>query len=566
MSKLKEKISAKNIIFILSICLYSLSMLIFEIAFCNGNLVKKFLGYEESIQYNFSFTRVFIYIILMVIFIKYIKRNMDNCINSIKSKYKIALLIFLYLIFIIVLPYSIYKHIGYYRLVLLVLDLIMGTLVILHMSNDLIKNIIITSLTLGILFSCTTQFNGSLDEKRHFMSAYNISIGNLNYKNNNISEESIEQIPRVCKMEDSMKFFGMKYENKKFENNGTDFDSLPSSYNFITYLPSAIGIFFARITGGSLADIYITGRLFNLLAYTLLIIYILKILPFKKDVFFITYMLPMLMLLSCSYSIDGIVAGFVGLFTAYCLKLYHTADNITTKQIVILAILFAFAMLAKELSYIAICFLLLLLPIIKIIKKNPKAIIFSSLGVIGVALIILKLSVFSSGSALISDPRNADTNLNEQIKFLLNNPLTDVKIIFNHIEVSLLSADWLSYITPKAFLGHASRLFLIQLGFMFYVAISDNSYKFKIKEKIIILLTFMFVFGTGSLLLYLTFTAVGSIGIAGYQTRYLFPILPLIFMIISNNNNQTDSNYRAKISSIANILMIVSLIGSIYII
>ena len=36
-------------------------------------------------------------------------------------------------------------------------------------------------------------------------------------------------------------------------------------------------------------------------------------------------------------------------------------------------------------------------------------------------------------------------------------------------------------------------------------------------------------------------TSVGKLYIEGYQTRYLFPVLPLLLMIM-NNNNQKNNN------------------------
>ena len=560
-----EKIKNKNIILkVFSIILYASVMLIYEFLFCNGEFSKGIFGFtNEGMKFNFSFARLIIYIILGFIYVKFINKSSKEALESLKNKYKITAIVILYVGFTVLISYFLYKQMYFYKIILMIITILMSTIALIYLSNNLIKNILIMFMTLGILFCCTTQLNGSLDEKRHFMSAFNISVGNLNYKDNNISEESIERIPRVCSLNESIKFFGGKYENKKFENNGTDMDSKPSNYNFIIYLPSALGICVGKILNGSVADIYIIGRIFNLLAYMLLLMAIIKQLPFKKNVFFVTYMMPIIILLAGSYSIDGICVGIVGLFIAYCLKLYKNPEKIKANQIFKLAILFALSLLAKEMSYMFICLLILMMPLFKIIKQNKKSMLIAVIGVLGVMLILLKSIFFGESHVLVSDPRSTNTDVKQQIQFIINNPVSDITVAINHIKGTLLSFHWLGYCNPSNFFGEASTLFVIQFIFLLYVGISDNSFKFRLKDKIIIAITFLAVYGTGSLVLYLSFTPVGHDMIQGYQTRYIFPILPLIFMIINNNNQNKEKYTKENISIVTTLFMIIDLIGSI---
>lgn len=561
-----EKIrNNKNLVLkVISIILYASAMLIYEFLFCNGEFTKGILGIENEIKnFNFSFARLVIYIILGFVYVKFINKSSEEALETLKNKYKVTAIVILYIIFTILISYFIYKQIYFYKIILMILTLLMSTITLIYMSNNLIKNVLIIFMTLGILFCCTTQLNGSLDEKKHFMSAFNISVGNFNYKEKNISEESIERIPRVCSLNESMRFFGEKYENKKFENDSVDVDSKPSVYNFIIYLPSAIGITIGKVLHGSVADIYIFGRIFNLLAYMLLLMSIIKQLPFKKNVFFVTYMMPIIILLAGSYSIDGMCVGIVGLFIAYCLKLYKSPEQIKTSQIFKLAILFALSLLAKEMSYMFICLLVLIMPLIKIIKENKKSMLIAVIGVIGIMLILVKSIFFGESHALVSDPRSGGTDVKQQLQFVINNPISDIKIAINHIKGTLFNFHWLNYINPSNFFGEASIAFVAHFIFLLYIAISDNSFRFKIKEKIIIALTFLAVFGTGSLVMYLSFTPVGHDMIMGYQTRYIFPILPLLFMIINNNNKEKDKNTKENISIATTLFIIIDLIGSI---
>ncbi len=288
---------------------------------------------------------------------------------------------------------------------------------------------------------------------------------------------------------------------------------------------------------------------------------IIELLPFKKNVFFTVYMTPMLLLLSGSYSIDGICVGFVGLFIAYCLRLYKNNDKIKSKQIIILTGLFILSLFAKEMSYICICLLLLLLPLKKIIKENKKTMLVATI-IVAIVGMILATTILL-GSDTISDPRSEGTNAKEQIEFLIKNPMSAVLIIINHIRDSLLNFDWLIYLCQVDFFGKASCIFVLQVAFILYVSISDNSVKFNLKEKTILLATFFGAYLTGSLMLYISFTKVGKLSINGYQPRYMFPILPLLFMVINNDNKKTDKEQREKISTVLAIFIMIGLVGSI---
>ena len=88
----------------------------------------------------------------------------------------------------------------------------------------------------------------------------------------------------------------------------------------------------------------------------------------------------------------------------------------------------------------------------------------------------------------------------------------------------------------------AECVMLTLMLFVLYVAILDDSHNFKVKDKIILLLTFIIVWGITSVPLYITITEVGSLHIAGYQTRYIIPILPLALMCVSSERLKSKEN------------------------
>lgn len=85
------------------------------------------------------------------------------------------------------------------------------------------------------------------------------------------------------------------------------------------------------------------------------------------------------------------------------------------------------------------------------------------------------------------------------------------------------------------------QIFFIELIFLIYVAITDSDREITIRVKIVSIVTFFVVFFSTSLMLYLNFTPVGMIGIKGYQTRYILPVLPIMLMLVSKNKKQYNN-------------------------
>ena len=110
----------------------------------------------------------------------------------------------------------------------------------------------------------------------------------------------------------------------------------------------------------------------NLATYIALIALALKILPYKKNTFFIILTIPMFLCFASTYSVDGIGVGLASLFIAYFLKLYNDKENITLKNIIVLLCLYTLLLMFKSMSYIFVGLIMFLLPLKDIIKKYKK--------------------------------------------------------------------------------------------------------------------------------------------------------------------------------------------------
>lgn len=556
-----------NLIYIISIILSIICMIIFEFLYCNSKMMEQiFFGIENNAIYNFSLFRILIYaisIIILIILRKQLKAILEET-KDIKIRKIVITTYTILAVFGIVYVTTklINNQLKLPKIAVEYLIIILIQLCLLYLSNNYIKNIIVIASTISLLFVVTIDINNTIDEKKHFMSAYCISTGQFSFLDAKL-DKSFWEMEHLQKYTSIEYLFENNFEENLIEDyNTTNIPSTPADYNPLLYLPSGVGIFIAKLFSHNMADIYFAGRIFNLIAYCALIIIALKILPYKKNVFYTIFMMPMLFAMASVYSIDSIVVGIVAIFIAYCFRLKEK-QNITIKEICLLLILLVFLSLAKSMAYIFVALIAFILPIFKILKQNKKHIPYIIL-VIVLALGII--FIINSSKKVGADPRGGNTNVVEQIKYLIKNPIDTVKLGFTHIKLTLANYNWLTGLNHKIYFSEmADYVTLFILMYILYVSVTDNSKNFKIKDKILFLLACLATFGATSLMLYITFTPVGAKQILGYQTRYIFPILPLVLICISNPNISLNNNInqKLKISYISTIFIAVSALGSV---
>lgn len=540
MKKKINLINEKNIT-IFTIIMMICATIVFEIGYCNTEWLINLAAGNLQNTYHFSLCRIIVYIIFILLYMIFRKEFIKEAIEVSKNKYK---RIFIYIAIItailcVGISAIICKN-NFYLIRAVSIGLItafLGTLFVIYVSNNTIKNVIVIACTLGIVFTITTNYNHAIDEKKHFMSAFNLSFLNFDYDKNPITDKQVEELPQLCKYTGIDNFFEKYTPEITNEVNKEDTPSTPAGYNFLTYTFPAIGIFIARVLGGSIIDMYILGRIMNLILYTTLICIALKIMPYKKNILFIIAMMPYALLLSASYSIDGFCIGVIFIFIAYCLKLKKEAETISLKQFLVLTALFLLLLLAKSMAYVFVGVIALILPLWKTIKKNKKYIPIMVIVAIILIILAIFLAIYIKNTKLVDDNRAVgEINSKKQLELLLTNPIHDLKLIIEHTKTTLLNFDWYEMLHYNIFFTSDARYVMLPLMlYILYISLTETDYIFKIRDKIIMAISFLMVWGMTSAALYLSFTQVGALYVAGYQTRYIFPILPLILFGIANN-------------------------------
>lgn len=562
-----EKIFTKRNIKIFNWIIAIIMILIFEFGYCNVSFTAEYVKNGQFQHFYFSLCRGVMYAaILLTIFFINRSKIIEEISKSFESKTKKVIMItyiFISFVFLFVYLYRFFskRDIPFISFSLLLMTFIAGFSSVMYLTKKYTTNLIAFFL-LGLIFSFTVNGYHIFDEKKHFMSAYNLSYGNIHFDKPIIDKQFMEDLPRGTHYSNLVKYFSVYYKFEK-GNLPTEYtmDSTPTTYNPILYVPSALGILTGRVLKGSIADILLMGRIFNLICYMGLIILTLKILPYKKNTFFIVLTVPMLLCFSATYSIDGIGTAIVLLFIAYVLKVYENKETITVKNLVIISILFTILLMYKSMSYILVGLLLLLLPWKQIFKKYKKQSIIILILFILVNIVILKLQPQID----LSDTRYEGVNATEQIRNGIHHPLLILDVMKNLLESTILNFSWLQHFNSNLYFSKNSACLLIIMAiYYFYIALKDDEKNLNKKEKTILLISFLLTYYFIGGIFYVACSPVGANYVLGYQARYLFPIMPLVLMCISNKTLKSRENNLTIKSSFAQILFIfLDLIGSI---
>lgn len=546
------KLNKKQIITLLILCMI---MGIYELLFCN------YLFITGESTYAFSFYRMVMYVAVIILFLKFSKHILEY-----KGEIQKAEKYILYVSILLLLAtffFTFVEKITLLTAIIIIIAILLILLLAFSLTGNYIKNFILIALAMGFILSMIMPINNQLDEKRHFLSAYNLSYANINF-NKPIINEGVQSIPQKLNFEKFNVYFHKKYEPTFLEEYELeDISSIPAAYNPIQYLPSAIGIYMARLLGGSIADIYYAGRFFNLIGYIGLVVLTLKILPYKKKSFYVIFLMPMLLALASVYSVDGIMVGVISLWIAYCLKLYEQKEKITGKQLFILLGIFTLIGTLKSMSYLPIALFIFIIPIRKILKENKKYLVpIILLGIVSVTINI-GITLYLQSDQL-SDPRVENTNAMQQIEYIKEEPIEYIKILGKHIKTTLTEFSALSYLNGPMFFGNDfDNIFLILLLFLFYTGITDDSKNLSKKTKWIAIITFFIVLSITSTLLYISYTPLQGKTIQGYQLRYIFPIISLIVICLSSEKIKNQKSEK-KDCLFTTCFMVCFLVFSIY--
>jgi len=284
------------------------------------------------------------------------------------------------------------------------------------------------------------------------------------------------------------------------------------------------------------------GRISNLLFFTFIIYFAIKIIPFYKLPLMVLSLAPMTLSLAGSLTSDVIVIGVNFLWTALLLKLIVKKSKIDLKEILVLALLATILALSKH--YFMLVPLVFLLP--KSQFKNISRYLICIFSVLSLA--VLGLLIWQNLTKGLFVDLNQNANIAQQINFIATHPLSYLAVLAK----TLIIKTPRIIITMIGVLGwQDTRLdFLTYILYPILVAaavICENRSDFKFKKWQICLIFFdviasVFLIFTS---MYLMWSAVGSSVIIGLNGKYFTPIM-LAFLLLFYNRSKTNLNENQK--------------------
>ena len=406
------------------------------------------------------------------------------------------------------------------------------------------------------------------DDETHFLNSMDLFFEHSSYS------EGERQAARLVLDDSELAGFmsinsieEQKEQNQIFSNTSNQHRPSPRTLSFSSagYIPMAIGYNLASFLHIPFEVSFRIGKLFNLIFFTLLVAYAIKILKVGKRLFLVIALIPCGIFLASSYSYDPAVFAGIAIFIASLLNLFIDKDSkLDFKTALILILSISYACLTKTI-YIPLLFLVLLIPKTKFV--NPKQalkikVIFSILAILLLATFVIPAV---SGS-MSGDSRGGDTSVNGQLSLIASHP-TDYLLLLGNNAVKLFIDKFINTFTDFAYIANRVSEFnsnffyiiLFLIAFLFFVDNQNNLLTKKQRLSIFasIIVTIVLIWTA----LYLSYTPVGSDKIAGVQSRYFLPLLfPLLLCIQPKNikNTLNQKNINAATIIIPTVIMFIS--------
>jgi uncharacterized membrane protein len=305
------------------------------------------------------------------------------------------------------------------------------------------------------------------------------------------------------------------------------------SQNPVAYVPQALGVEIARITGFSPLGSFYLARLLNLLASIALVFFAIRAAPFGKLMLLLVALFPVTISEMASTSPDALMISGAFFFTGLALSLSERPKVKDRHMLALLAV--AALLITVKPGYFPLVGLLFLL--------RPGA--FASArryaawvgGTVVVVLAIAVLTAFLApkapaalGAAVGPAPAGADAVA--QIKHVLAHPLSFVHVLSttfsgNAIGYGYWMAGLLGWLTINVSQVAVVALFALIVVFM---GGFDDEPLVGARRRSVLLLTWGATMVSMCLALYAALSVVGGPAVAGIQGRYFTPMLPLLLL------------------------------------
>ena len=443
------------------------------------------------------------------------------------------------------------------RIVFLFLCVLVLLLSVVVLRGSLLRHIeilfLVTAITFGsfLCYSLPSITRVSWDDQIHFDRSLGLSY--LTRSEYNQAEIDLVNIPEELfqNPEISIQKLNDSYEYNNSNGNILTRIGLASPISgssllniaTIGYIPSAIGLWIGRLFSLPLNLTFIFGKMGNLLFYTFVMAYAVRIIPIKKTVLAVIGLLPTSLFLAASYSYDPWVIAVISLGIAYIFReAFASSGRIRLFDLVRIVIILFLGLCPKAIYF----------PVIALLYLIPRD-RFSSTWIYRrfcfvtflfgcLMFLTFALPMLFSSSAQAGDARGgSEVNALDQIIFILSNPLFFLRTICQFLLTYISPVSSNAYGLSFAYLGTTTDClpFLSAIPFILILSASllDTTYRDSFfidgsPSKIyawsyLVFFSSIFLVATS---LYISFTPVGLDTVNGCQQRYLLPVILLLFL------------------------------------
>ncbi len=389
-------------------------------------------------------------------------------------------------------------------------------------------------LGMGLVMLVVFPFGNGMDERYHIFSSYELSNVIMG-KENTGEVENKHIIDNELFKNEIYNDLYIKVLNELPEGHPSDTgvtDNLDYKNDLtqpISHLAQALGVTLGRLLNLNIYQIYWLARLFNMLSYIMMIMIAVRLIPVNKELMVLLGVNPMVMRMATSTAYDAPVIGLSYILIAYIIKLIYDGEKVRWKDTLICAVL-AVMMSPIKVIYVLLAFLFLAIP-----GKQFKSVwdrVIKSIAVIEGGF----LSVwFSRRKALLSvmgasvasaGPAQKDQPLKYTWRFAIDHPLRFIKLMLANIEQSLDSSLY------GIFGGDVGVPQYMVLGFIIIILLCALSAESVAITNRFSRFIFIGVAIAGYFVIFFVFmmaeTVYGKSVIAGWQSRYFIPFIPLV--------------------------------------
>jgi uncharacterized membrane protein len=416
---------------------------------------------------------------------------------------------------------------------------------------------LILSLYLGREMFVATPPLQAPDEFNHFYRAYQISRGQLlpytenkrlgGYIPGSIREYALPFSNAATNLNVHLSPYDLVHAYtipfSKYDARFIDFPNT-SLYSPVSYLPQAIALKVSEFMGANVAQMHDSGRIASYACWMLCMVIVIWLMPFGKWLMVFLFLLPMNQFVAMSFSADNVTNMVSLLFVALVLRIAFQSNRISKKQMMVLALLLVLIALAKVV-YIGLALLLWIIPEDKFENRKQHIIIKSGLMMAGMLAAYVWSGIVMSYYTPYDqyNPANRNNiclsncaNYFQQKELIFTHPLYFPKVVYRSI-----------FEHPMYFLngyigifGNSDILLTKQLTYLTYIlifiiAVSEfNKVHLSLRNRIIMCTAAFSAFVLLLLSQHLTWDCVGEGIVDLIQGRYLIPLMPALFLCLSN--------------------------------